>query len=237
MARYIIYETDERTYFLKRMLRDKSPARDTHVFAPNLTLTESELEDVKSGDVLVCGKLSDGAAAYCAENGVTVRNMLKDADFAAENARLTAEGALGIMLEHGVTALCDMKVLVTGFGRTGAAVCRLLSSLGVDFDVATTASPRPARAFATAVFSPADVDFARYDVIVNTVPERIFSDEQALAMPADGVYIDLASRPAVNLGMLTGLGLDAGIYPALPAKCCPKSAARAMMKFVTEEKL
>lgn len=237
MARYIVYETDERTYFLKRMLRDKTPARDTHVFAPNLTLTTAELADVKNGDVLVCGKLDDGAAALCAERGVSVRFLSKDGDFAAENARLTAEGALGIMLEHSMTSLGDMKVLVAGFGRTGAAVCRLLSALGVDFDVVTTASPRPAKAFATAVFTPAEADFARYDVIVNTVPEKIFSDEQALSMPAEGVYIDLASRPAVNLEMLSGLGLDAGIYPALPAKCCPRSAARAMMKFVTEEKL
>lgn len=237
MAHYIVYETDERTYFLKRMLRDKTPERDTHVFAPNLTLTEAELTGVRDGDVLVCGKLDESAKACCATAGVRVRYFSEDETFAAENARLTAEGALGIILEHSMLSLADMKVLIVGFGRIGAALCRLLSPLGVDFDVVTTASPRPARAFAARVFTPAEADFSRYDVVVNTAPEQLFTDEQALALPADGVYIDLASRPAVNLKMLTGLGLDAGIYPALPAKCCPKSAARAMMNFVTEGKL
>ena len=237
MAHYIVYETDERTYFLKRMLRDKTPKRDTHIFAPNLTLSEAELTGVGGGDELVCGKLDESARAYCAARGVNVRYMSIDETFAAENARLTAEGALGIILEHSMLSLSDMKVLVVGFGRIGAALCRLLSALGVDSDVVTTASPRPARAFAAAVFTPAEADFARYDVVVNTVPEKIFLDEQALSLPAESVYIDLASRPAVDLEMLTGLGLDAGIYPALPARCCPKSAARAMMNFVTEGKL
>ena len=220
MAHYIVYETDERTYFLKRMLRDKTPVRDTHIFAPNLTLSEAELTALQSGDELVCGKLDDSAKALCAAKGITVRYLSKDETFMAENARLTAE-----------------KVLVAGFGRTGAAVCRLLTELNVDFDVVTSASPRPARAFAAKVFTPSEVDFSLYDVVINTAPAAVFTDEQALSLPAESVYIDLASRPAVNLEMLSGLGLDAGIYPALPAKCCPKSAARAMMNFVTEGQL
>ena len=237
MAHYIVYETDERTYFLKRMLRDKTPVRDTHIFAPNLTLSEAELTALQSGDELVSGKLDDSAKALCAAKGITVRYLSKDETFMAENARLTAEGALGIILEHSMLSLRDMKVLVAGFGRTGAAVCRLLTELNVDFDVVTSASPRPARAFAAKVFTPSEVDFSLYDVVINTAPAAVFTDEQALSLPAESVYIDLASRPAVNLEMLSGLGLDAGIYPALPAKCCPKSAARAMMNFVTEGQL
>ena len=138
-------------------------------------------------------------------------------------------------------SLDDMRVLVLGFGRTGAAVVRLMDKLGVSVDVATTASPRPAGAFAGDIVLPGDADLALYDVVVNTVPQRVIDDERALSdderalsLRHDAVYIDLASVPGVNLAMLQGMGLDAEIYPALPAKCSPESAAAAMRDYILE---
>lgn len=121
-----------------------------------------------------------------------------------------------------------------GFGRTGAAVCRLFDKVGAAVDVATTASPRPAGAFARRVTSASSADISVYDVIVNTVPVKTISDDRAITMRHDVVYIDLASTPGVNLTMLKNLGLDAEIYPALPAKCSPESAAAAMKEYILE---
>ena len=131
-------------------------------------------------------------------------------------------------------SLDDMRVLVLGFGRTGAAVVRLMDKLDVSVDIATTASPRPAGAFAGEIVLPGDADLALYDVVVNTVPQRVIDDERALSLRHDAVYIDLASVHGVNLAMLQGMGLDAEIYPALPAKCSPESAAAAMRDYILE---
>ena len=53
-------------------------------------------------------------------------------------------------------------------------------------------------------------------------------------MRHDVVYIDLASTPAADVKMLRTLGLDADVYPALPAKCAPESAALAMKDYILE---
>lgn len=233
MGEFVIYETDERMFYLKRLLAGLRPLVNTHIFAPNLTLTAERLERVGEGEMLICGKLDEKAAELASQKGVKVRYLMSDEKFMAKNALLTAEATLALIIDHSMLSLARMKVLVIGFGRTGAALVHLLDRLAVDFDIATS-SVRPAAAFATRVTSASSVDLAEYDVIVNTAPERLISDARALTMRPDAVYIDLASRPAVDIAMLRNLGLDADIYPALPAKCSPESAAEAMKDFVLE---
>lgn len=234
MGEFIVYETDERMFFLKKQLEGLRPLVNTHIFAPNLVLSAERLDNVCEGETLVCGKLDEGAETLAQCKKLRVCRMLADEKFQAANARLTAEGALGIIIGHSMLSLEHMRVLVIGFGRTGAAVCRILDRLGVAKDVATGASPRPAGAFAHRVTTASSADLSLYDVIVNTVPDKVISDDRALAMRHDAVYIDLASKPGLNLAMLKNLGLDAEIYPAVPAKCSPESAAAAMKEYILE---
>lgn len=234
MANFVVYETDERMFFLKKLLTGLRPFVETHIFAPNLVLSAERLKDVGDGETLVCGRLDEGAEKLAECKNLRVCRILENEKFQAVNARLTAEGALALILDHSMLSLDDMRVLVLGFGRTGAAVVRLMDKLGVSVDIATTASPRPAGAFAGEIVLPGDADLALYDVVVNTVPQRVIDDERALSLRHDAVYIDLASVPGVNLAMLQGMGLDAEIYPALPAKCSPESAAAAMRDYILE---
>lgn len=234
MGNFVVYETDERMFFLKKLLTGLRPVVNTHIFAPNLTLSAERLEDVGEGETLVCGRLDEGAEKLAECKRLTVRRISENEKFQAENARLTAEGALAVILDHSMLSLADMRVLVIGFGRTGAAVCRILDRLGVSVDIATSASPRPAGAFAEKVTDIGSADLAEYDVIVNTAPCKLIDDVAALSIRHDAVYIDLASTPGVNLAMLRNMGLDADVYPALPAKCSPESAAAAMRDLILE---
>lgn len=234
MGEYIVYETDERMYFLRRQLKGLRPLRDTHIFAPNIVVSEERLERVKNGDAIVCGSLDEAARAAADNMCADVYLLSADEKFQARNAALTAEAALSIIIDHSMLSLSEMNVLVMGFGRTGASVCRLLDRLNVGFDVATAASVRPAGAFARNVTSVEAADLSLYDVIINTVPESVISDERAMSVKPSVVYVDLASRPALNISVLRNLGIDAEKYPALPAKCSPESAARAIKDFLAE---
>lgn len=234
MGEFIVYETDERMFFLKKQLVELRPLVNTHIYAPNIVISAERLERTEEGDVLVCGKMDEGAEELAKCKHLTIHRILTDEKFQSKNARLTAEGALGIAIEHSMLSLSDMQVLVLGFGRTGAAVCRLFDKVGAQVDIATSASPRPAGAFAQRVTTASSADYSRYDVIINTIPAKVISDAAALAIRHDAVYIDLASTPGVNLNMLKNLGTDAEIYPALPAKCSPESAATAMKEYILE---
>lgn len=207
-----------------------------HVFAPNVLVEARTLSKVEDGAQVFCGRVSDEASALANSRDITLCTYNDSERFQAINSRLTAEGALEIVIEHSKKSIADCYVLIMGFGRTGAAMAKILGKLDVAFDVVSTSSVRPAHAFAKHVLPMRDLDFEKYDVVINTIPSPVVSDKELMSMKDDCVYIDLASKSAINLDYAKYLGIDADIYPALPAKTCPVSAAKAMFDYIMEVK-
>ncbi len=232
----IIHETDERMFYLKSMLKCISFEHPTHVFAPNVLVEAKTLSAVEDGAQVFCGRVLQEAQMLANSRDITLFCYNQSERFQAINSRLTAEGALQIVIEHSKKSIADCYVLVLGFGRTGAAITKLLGKLDITLDVASTSSVRPAHAFAKSVLPMKNFDFSKYDVVINTVPSPIVSDKELMSMKDDCVYIDLASKSAINLDYAKYLGIDADIYPALPAKTCPVSAAKAMFDYIMEVK-
>ncbi len=229
-----IHQTDERTHHLEKLLNKVPFKRPTHVYAPNVLIEAHTLEHIEDGSIVFCGRYDSEAKALSNSRDITLSSFLENERFQATNSRLTAEGALMIMLEHSIKSISECCVLILGFGRTGAAVARILNRFNVVLDVATTSSIRPAHAFAHNIIPLNSFDFAKYDIIINTVPSPIVKDSELMSMRAGTIYIDLASKPAINLEYAKYLGVDADIYPALPAKICPLSAAKAMYDYIIE---
>ncbi len=233
----IVHETDERTFYLKSMLKDVQFATPTHIFAPNVLIEAKTLSAVEDGATIYCGRILDEAKMLANSRDITIFSYNDSERFQAINSRLTAEGALATIIDRSKKSIADCYVLVMGFGRTGAAMAKILGKLDVAFDIVSTSSVRPAHAFAKRVLCAHDFDFAPYDVVVNTIPSPIVSDKSLMSMKNDCVYIDLASKSAINLDYAKYLGIDADIYPALPAKTCPMSAAKAMFDYIMEVKV
>ena len=232
MADFIIHQTDARMFFLRQEL-GFSPQRTTHIYAPNILLTAKTIDHLNGCEVVIGGRADNEALALFNSLDVKYFNMLDDEVFQTRNARLTAEGTLDIILSHSFISLDRLKVLVIGFGRTGSAVVKILKDVGVGhLTVATTASIRPAMAFADKVIASKDFDFSFYDVVINTAPQQIIDDKEVLTFSSSAIYIDLASKPALSLNFAKYLGIDADIYPALPAKTAPISAGEAIADYV-----
>ena len=232
----IVHETDERMFYLKSMLKGVVFKVPTHVYAPNVLIVANTLSAVEDGAQVFCGRVANDAEMLANSRDITLFSYNRSERFQAVNSRLTAEGTLQIIIEHSKRSIADCYVFILGFGRTGAAVANLLGKLDVALDVASTSSVRPAHAFAKRVLAMKNFDFSPYDVVINTVPSPIISDKELLSMKEDCVYIDLASKSAINLDYARYLSIDADIYPALPAKTCPYSAAKAMYDFISEVK-
>ncbi|MDE6303139.1 MAG: hypothetical protein K2M36_06100 [Clostridia bacterium] len=229
-----VHQSDERMFFLSRLLNKAQFALPTHVYAPNINIDLTALEGIEDGAQVVMGKCTDEAREEAKTRNISLYNIMQNEKFQAVNSRLTAEGALMVMIEHSVKSIVDCHVLVMGFGRMGAAVAKLLSKLDISLDIATSSSLRPAYAFAKNVVPMSGFDFSPYDIVINTVPLAVVNDGDLMSMSKDAVYIDLASKPAINLEYAKYLGIDADIYPALPAKTCPYSAAKAMQEYISE---
>ena len=228
-----VHQTDERMYYLKKMLTAKVSV-PTHVFAPNILVDAEALHKIEDGAYIFLGRADEEAIHLANSRNITLDFYSNDEKFQAINSRLTAEGTLKIVLEKSIKGIFDLNVLILGFGRTGAAVARILADVGAQIDVASTSSIRQAYAVANRVIPPKNFDFAPYDVIINTVPKPIITDKDTMSLKEGTLYVDLASTPAINLEYANYLGANASLYPALPAKTAPYSAGKAIFNYIME---
>ncbi|MDD4840019.1 MAG: hypothetical protein PHE93_05085 [Clostridia bacterium] len=233
---FVLSDSDNRMRCLKSELEKlHAPSgRPCYVFSPNVLLDFEMVSELSDYAVLFYGRATDEAISLFESKELTTFCLLKDEEFAAKNAILTAEATLSILIDRSPLALSELNVLIVGFGRIGAALASLLCRLGVRTTIATSASSRPARAFCEHVIPISELDFSQYNAIVNTAPVCIANDQQVLSLKPQTLFIDVASKPSINLAFANYLGIDAAIYPALPTKFSPLSAAKIIKDFIVE---
>ncbi len=147
----------------------------------------------------------------------------KDEIYVIENAALTAEGALELLMRRSNRAVAGMEVLVAGYGRIGSFLAGMLTGLGARVTVA--ARSKSARA-AARLHGCGAVDFEHippvFDAVVNTVPAPVLAGDYGGAL-----CMDLASAPG-------GWASDAPVLkaPGLPGLYAPKAAADVMAEAI-----
>ncbi|MBR7161855.1 MAG: NAD(P)-binding domain-containing protein [Clostridia bacterium] len=204
-----------------------------HLFAP-----ESK-EKILISDVLQ--SVSENAVIFAGNaNGVTDKRILnygKRNDFALMNAVPTAEGALLLALQNGKTTVCGKKIGVIGFGRIASAVAKLFSAVGAD--VTVFARKEQARAEAhilgyTAKPISALTECAEeYELLMNTVPSKIFERDILKRIRKDSYIMELASAPfGVDFEEAASLGVRTLLASGLPGKYFPETAGCAVAETV-----
>ena len=182
------------------------------------------------GQLLCAGRLSDESCREAVRGKLRVEEILRRPDYAAGNAALTAEGAVGVLISSSERALVKSRVLITGFGRIGQLLARRLEGLGAQVSVAARSARDRAMAAALgygAVAYPAlESAIGDFDFIVNTVPARVLSDAALCCVSPQALLLELASPPGgFDRVLAENIGLHALAAPGLPGKCAPYSAA------------
>ena len=153
------------------------------------------------------------------------------------NAIPTAEGAVAIAMDLLPITLHSAKCLVVGFGRVAKALEKVLLGLGAD----VTVMARKQSDFAycevygyhTAEFTELEFGLTDFDVIFNTVPEKIFTEHVLNGISSKTVIIDLASRPGgVDFEAASALGLTVNWALSLPGKVAPVTAGKIIAKSI-----
>ena len=188
----------------------------------------ADILDAAEPDALVCGGMLGPAEAFLRARDISFFDYAKDETLLLQNAELTAEAALPLLLEQLPCPLAGSRILLCGFGRIGKLLARKLKALGAD----VTVSARKAQALELARIlgyrrvtagSWADAP-AQYDGIVNTVPAPIIGPAQLPCIRRDCVLLELASLPG-------GFCAEAQALPGycaargLPGKYAPEAAA------------
>jgi len=199
-----------------------------------LRLTEI-LKFINLNTVIVGGRVPMGFGKEAEERGFLVKDYFESEDFQIQNAYITAEAALSIAMNSLDKNICGSKIAITGYGRIAKHLERLLLGLGAEVTVAARKDSDLAWAYSHGctvlkigngeekgnIYKLTD----GYDVIYNTVPNRLF-DEDFLKQAKGSTYIiDLASVPGgVDIRAAKELGSNVLWAASLPGKYAPKSA-------------
>jgi dipicolinate synthase subunit A len=161
-------------------------------------------------------------------------DLLQDAQYLAENAAITAECTLELLLHQLPVVLHRCPILVIGCGRIGKCLGQKLRSLGADVTMAARKEADRATQLSLG-FSVVDTakmhcSLARYRAIINTVPQPLLSPEQMGLCHDSCVKIDLASKRSLP-------GEDVLWARGLPGKMAPESSgiliARTILRLLS----
>lgn len=189
----------------------------THVLL-NVPTKEVNLSELPAGVMVIGGNL---------EGSFPRIDLLREEQYLAENAALTADCALRLLGQQLPVAFRDCTILIIGWGRIGKCLAAMLKALGAEV---TVAARKPSdlgmlTALGYVAVEVGAIDPTRYRAILNTAPAPVLSPG------GNAVKIDLASR----LGMA---GEDVIWARGLPGKMLPESSgeliARGVLRHLQE---
>ena len=218
------------------------PAEDTRglLNAPNGTQPcriEHILDCAGEDAILIGGRINAQIKTAAEQRRIKTYDYMRCPEFTVRNAAITAEGAVSELMRKTKTALCDMHILVVGWGRIGkllinklAALCPAVCLMSVNSEARALASELGCTALAPDC--PTEV-LGGFDAVINTAPAPVIPDLRAFKDSC--IMLELASAPGgINEKNAKELGLDLAVLRGLPGRYAPESAARAMFAAVSD---
>lgn len=192
------------------------------------------LENAQKGSIALVGKKSPALTYFCEEKGILLYGALEDEIYLFRNARATAEGVLKHVIEHCPYTLDALTVLVYGYGNCGSQIARLLWLSGCEvFVTSRERGMKEAEKDGFNIYSAEKLGLAMFDVVVNTVPEPIFSESLLSTMREDAFFFQVATGlSGIKQETITALGAAFLPLPRLPGLYAPKSEAMALLDLI-----
>ncbi len=197
---------------------------------------KSIVQAVREDQLLLGGQINSELHRELTTRGLVVGDYFGREELAVLNAVPTAEGAIQLAMEELPITLSGSRCLITGYGRIGRVLSRMLRALGADVTVAARRCSDRAWAETQGCRT---MELSRlpgkggFDVIFNTVPYKIFHRELLEKLDSGTLIIDLASRPGgVDFTAAAQLRLKTIWALSLPGRVAPKSAGNIIKQTV-----
>lgn len=197
-----------------------------------------EVLDALSPECYVLGACISGEVEkMLTQRGLRFEDYYEREELIIKNAIPTAEGAIEIALSEMPITLYKCRALVVGYGRVGIVTAQKLHALGTD----VTVSARKLSDFAwieeTGMKYIHTNDLAVYaegfDLIVNTVPAVVITEDVLKRVNKDALIIDLASKPGgIDMSAAKRLGVNVIWALSLPGKCAPVTSGKIIKETI-----
>ena len=194
-------------------------------------LTIRELMNEINAKVLIAGGISPEVYEMANDEYVEIIDILKREELAVLNTIATAEGTIEIIIENTNKILHGSNVLILGFGRIGKVLARKIAGLAA---IVTCAARKDedlawihAYGHRATNINTIGENLSEFDVIINTVPHLVLTEERLQYVKKHCLLIDLASNPGgidkravkeKNLKLVWALSLPGKVAPITSAE-------------------
>ncbi|WP_226034896.1 dipicolinic acid synthetase subunit A [Aquibacillus saliphilus] len=198
-----------------------------------IQLTEGWFKQL-STNCLVFSGITNSYLSNCVnEAGLKLFPLMNRNDVAIYNSIPTVEGTIMIAIQNTDFTIHSAKVVVLGLGRVGLSTASKFSALGAKVSVGSKKKEDFARskemgleAFHIDKLSSYSFDC---DILINTVPALVVTDESIKPMKSHALIIDLASNPGgVDFAYAKKRGIKALHSLGLPGIVAPKTAGEIL---------
>ena len=189
-----------------------------------------ELMHGLNAKILIAGSINPDIYDMANDEYIEIIDIMKREELAVLNTISTAEGAIEIAIANTNKIIHGSNVLILGFGRIGKVLARKLAGLAARVTCAARKDEDLAwiKAYghmATNINSIGE-NLSKYDIIINTVPHLILTQDRLDYVKEDCLLIDLASNPGgIDKKAVKNKNLKLIWALALPGKVAPITTA------------
>ena len=206
---------------------------DVVVLSPAFKWNEELANKLPNNISVICGKVSEQVLNIFNTKQIKYFNLMGDEDFVLKNAILTAEGMLADLILNTNMSIFDANILVLGGGRVAKAVGVLFNKLGLNFDMSMRDNFKLLEGQLVCKnlinWQNYKKELTNYDVVINTIPVKLFEKEDLTNFKKNSVLFELAS---VKCLQDEANNFKYVLCPALPSKYTPQSAGKLIFDYL-----
>ena len=193
-------------------------------------ITTREMMHVINAKVLIAGGISPEVYEMANDEYIEIIDIMKREELAVLNTIATAEGTIQIAIENTNKIIHGSNVLILGFGRIGKVLARKLAGLSVKVTCAARKDEDlawiQAYGHKATNINTIGSNLNKFDIIINTVPHIILTEERLKQVKKDCLLIDLASNPGgIDKKTVKDQNLKFVWALSLPGKVAPTTSA------------
>lgn len=196
-----------------------------------------ELMNFINAKLLIAGSITPEVYKLANDEYIEIVDVMKREELAVLNTISTAEGAIQIAIENTNKIIHGSNILILGFGRIGKVLAKKLDGLSANVTCAARKDEDLAW-IKTYGHKETNIKFlgenlSEYDIIINTVPNLILTEERLKYVKDECLLIDLASNPGgIDKKAAKDKKLKLICALALPGKVAPVTTAEFIKETV-----
>lgn len=191
------------------------------------------IKDIPCNTKVLAGSVSERVEDILQQQGIRWNDYYERESLLKQNAYLTAEATLQLVMQNLKHKIKNTKVLVIGSGRCGVSTAKLFKKMGAKVTLTSRKFKDKIKTLLMGLKAEKTAKLSqivcKYQVIINTVPHPVLTEKVLQNIPDSTFVVELASSAAgVDLKAAEKLGTNLLYAPSLPGRYLPFSAAEAI---------